>query len=56
MLGLPYGDQGVLIHRDLYEEIGGFPTIDLMEDVALARALRGRLRRLDATAYTSAAR
>ena len=24
-LGLPYGDQGLLIHRDLYLSVGGFP-------------------------------
>ncbi len=56
MLGLPYGDQGLLISRALYDHVGGYPDIPLMEDVALARALRGRLCRLPATAETSAAR
>ncbi len=55
-LGLPYGDQGLLIPRGIYSEAGGHPDIPLMEDVALARALRGRLRPLAATAHTSAAR
>jgi len=55
-LGLPYGDQGLLIARALYDEVGGFADIPLMEDVAIARALSGRLRRLNATAETSAAR
>jgi rSAM/selenodomain-associated transferase 2 len=55
-LGLPYGDQGLLVDRDVLYEIGGVPDIPLMEDVALARALRGRLRPLDADALTSAAR
>lgn len=55
-LGLPYGDQGLLISRDLLARIGGIPDLPLMEDVALARALRGRLRALPATARTSAAR
>jgi len=55
-LGLPYGDQGMLVPRDFYTEIGGYPAIALMEDVALARALKGKLRLLEATAYTSAAR
>lgn len=55
-LGLPYGDQGLLIHRDLYEAVGGYPDQPLMEDVALARALRGRLTALDAVAVTSAAK
>lgn len=55
-LGLPFGDQGLLIHRTLYASAGGHPAIPLMEDVALARALRGRLMALDATATTSAER
>ena len=55
-LGLPYGDQGLLIHQSLLEEVGGIPDLPLMEDVALARALRGRLRPLGAVARTSAAR
>lgn len=53
-LGLPYGDQGLLISRDLYDVIGGYRDIPLMEDVALARALKGKLRRIEATATTSA--
>lgn len=54
--GLPYGDQGLLIHRDLYAQIGGFADIALMEDVAMARALRGRLAPLGVSVRTSAAR
>ncbi len=54
--GLPYGDQGLLVSRELYREIGGFTDIPLMEDIALARALRGRLRALPTTARTSAER
>lgn len=56
LFGLPYGDQGLLIDRKSYDAAGGFPDIPLMEDVALARALRGRLRPLPATAITSAAK
>tara|TARA_R110000850_G_scaffold53035_6_gene127561 strand:+ start:178 stop:855 length:678 start_codon:yes stop_codon:yes gene_type:complete len=52
--GLPYGDQALLIHRDLYQAVGGYPDQPLMEDVALARALRGRMVGLDAVAVTSA--
>ncbi|MEM7720219.1 MAG: TIGR04283 family arsenosugar biosynthesis glycosyltransferase [Pseudomonadota bacterium] len=55
-LDLPYGDQGLLISHELLRKVGGMPDLPLMEDVALARLLRGRLRRLPATAYTSAAR
>lgn len=56
VLDLPYGDQGLLISRNLLEKIGGFPDLPLMEDVALADRLRGRLTRLDADALTSAER
>ena len=31
LLGLPYGDQGLLISRADYDAIGGFPDIPLME-------------------------
>ncbi len=53
-LGLPYGDQGLLIARQDYEAIGGYPDQPLMEDVAIARALRGRLKRLPLPITTSA--
>jgi len=55
-LGLPYGDQGLLIPRALYVRCGGYPDAPLMEDVAIARALRGQLRPLGAIAFTSATR
>jgi rSAM/selenodomain-associated transferase 2 len=57
LLSLPYGDQGLLISRRLYDEVGGFRPMPLMEDVDLARRLGPkRLRRLDAKALTSAER
>ena len=55
-LGVPYGDQGLLIARDVLEQVGGVPQLPLMEDVALARALKGRMRGLECEALTSAAR
>ena len=56
-LALPYGDQGLLIHRSLYQAAGGYPAIPLMEDVALARRLgRARLKPLGATILTSPSR
>lgn len=56
-LALPYGDQGLLIHRALYRELGGFRPLPLMEDVDLVRRIgRARLRALDADALTSASR
>ena len=55
--GLPYGDQGLLIHRDLLGQVGGYAAIPIMEDVDLARRLgRGRLSLLSAVAVTSADR
>ncbi|MBM3536808.1 MAG: glycosyltransferase [Alphaproteobacteria bacterium] len=56
-LGLPYGDQGLLIATNLYRETGGFHALPLMEDVHLVRRLgRHRLVGLDHPAITSAAR
>lgn len=54
VFGLPYGDQGLLVSRALLESAGGYPALPLMEDVALACALRGRLKALGFTARTSA--
>ena len=54
--GLPYGDQGILLPRSLYQKIGGYPDQPLMEDVHLARALTGKLQMIDAVARTSAKR
>lgn len=34
-LGLPYGDQGLLIHRDALDRVGGYAPLPLMEDVDL---------------------
>lgn len=54
---LPYGDQGLLIARSLYDSVGGFRPLPLMEDVDLIRRLgRPRLAPLDAVATTSAVR
>ncbi len=57
VLGLPYGDQGLLIHRDLYSRVGGFRPLPLMEDVDIVRRIGARrLVVLEAAALTSAAR
>jgi rSAM/selenodomain-associated transferase 2 len=57
LLALPYGDQGLLISRRLYSQLGCFRPLPLMEDVDLARRIgKHRLRRLPATALTSAER
>ena len=59
-LGLPYGDQGLLVARAFYERLGGFAEIPIMEDIAMIRRARraggGRPEMLDITATTSARR
>lgn len=56
-LGLPYGDQGLLIPATLYRALGEFAPIPLMEDVDMVRRLgRRRIALLDAEAVTSAER
>lgn len=57
VLGLPYGDQGLLISRKFYNALGGFRPIPLMEDVDIMRRIgKKRITVLDAPAVTSAAR
>jgi glycosyltransferase involved in cell wall biosynthesis len=43
LMGLAYGDQGLLVTRTLYDAAGGYPETAIMEDVVLIR----RLARLD---------
>lgn len=56
LFNLPYGDQGLLIPRRLYQQVGGYRDIALMEDVALVRALGQRITLLPVTATTGAER
>ena len=58
LLGLVYGDQGLLIRRDLFFEAGPYPDEPIMEDVILNRRLRREewLVRLPAAIATSARR
>jgi rSAM/selenodomain-associated transferase 2 len=56
LFALPYGDQGLLISRALYESVGGYRPLPLMEDVDLVRRLGRRLRQLGEAASTSSAR
>jgi hypothetical protein len=56
-LALPYGDQGLLISRRLYDAVGGYRPMPLMEDVDLVRRLgRARLHPLGASMLASARR
>ena len=57
LFALPYGDQGLLISRKLYRELGGFRTMPLMEDVDLMRRVkRQQLVMLQSRAVTSGVR
>lgn len=54
-----FGDQGMFMTRELYERVGGFPELPLMEDFALSLSLRKagvRPRRTRARVVTSARR
>jgi rSAM/selenodomain-associated transferase 2 len=52
------GDQAIFVRRAVFERLGGFPLLPLMEDVALARALKrtGRVACLRDAVLTSARR
>ena len=56
--GLPYGDQGFALRREVFDRVGGFREIPLMEDVAMARGCRslGRIQRLPLEMRTTARR
>jgi rSAM/selenodomain-associated transferase 2 len=55
---LPYGDQALFARRNVFERLGGYRELPLMEDVDLVRRLRriGRLYHSDVRATTSARR
>lgn len=57
-LQLPYGDQGLFVGRGVFEHIGGFPELPIMDDFAFVRRLRryGRIRVAPLSARTSARR
>ena len=55
---LPYGDQGFAVKREVFDRIGGFPEIPLMEDVSFAGDCRrqGKIERLRLEISTTARR
>ncbi len=56
-LGLPYGDQGLLMSRTMYNSLVGYLDLPIMEDVDMVRRIgRDKLIELPATATTSAER
>lgn len=38
--GVGTGDQAIFVRREIFERLGGFPDIPLMEDIAFCRALK----------------
>ena len=56
--GIATGDQGIFVRRQAFRQVGGYPDIPLMEDVALSRALLrvGRPTCLDHPIITSSRR
>jgi rSAM/selenodomain-associated transferase 2 len=53
--GVPYGDQALFLRRAVFERLGGFAPLPIMEDWDLARRARalGRIRVLELAAVTS---
>lgn len=58
LLRLPYGDQGIFVRRTVFERLGGYREIPIMEDVEFVGRLRraGRTVELPLPLVTSARR
>lgn len=41
-LGWIFGDQAMFVRRDVFDSVGGFPVLPLMEDLEMSRILRRR--------------
>ncbi|NER01698.1 MAG: glycosyltransferase family 2 protein [Okeania sp. SIO3C4] len=57
-LQMPYGDQGIFLPAKIFQEIGGFPEIPIMEDFELIRRLkkRGQIAIVPTPVFTSGRR
>ena len=53
-----YGDQCLFLRRSVFDQIGGYPLIPLMEDVELSRGMaqHGKLTRIDLRVVTDSRR
>ena len=40
LTGIATGDQAIFVRREVFERLGGFPDLPLMEDIALAKRLK----------------
>ena len=58
LTGIATGDQAIFVRRTVFEAIGGFPDIPIMEDVAFSARLKraGRVAALRSCVVTSARR
>ncbi len=56
--GLPYGDQGLFLRNEIFDQAGGFPDQPIMEDYTFVRTLRhyGKIVTVSQPAITSGRR
>lgn len=54
-LQMPFGDQGIFLTKDVFEEVGGYAEIPIMEDLEIMQRLKrhGRIVIVDAEIRTS---
>ncbi|MFP4133515.1 MAG: TIGR04283 family arsenosugar biosynthesis glycosyltransferase [Halothece sp.] len=52
---LPYGDQGIFLRKETFQNSGGFPILPIMEDFQLIKSLQkqGKIRLASASVLTS---
>lgn len=53
VLGMPYGDQALFMRRVVFEALGGYASLPLMEDVELVRRLKARGHRVHPVALSA---
>lgn len=58
LLQMPYGDQAIFLTKEIFERVGGYEDVPLLEDVLLIRQLRklGRISLLRTAVKTSGRR
>ena len=58
LLRLAYGDQGIFVRREVFDRLGGFPPVALMEDLFFMKRLRreGKLKLLAGPLHVSGRR
>jgi rSAM/selenodomain-associated transferase 2 len=54
--GICTGDQGIFVKRDIFLQLGGFPQIELMEDIAFSKKMPRRPYRIRHKLVTSSRR